>query len=73
MLCDAVPFSKPPGRIPVLCGRGTGGTGTAVVPLRPVVLPRTAQRDKWREIMAPWDHGDGMTHPMGIFNGEKVH
>lgn len=46
MLCDAVPFSKPPGRIPVLCGRGTGGTGTAVVPLRPVVLPRTAQRDK---------------------------
>lgn len=46
MLCEAVPFSKPPGRVPVLCGRGTGGTGTAVVPLRPAVLPRTAQRDK---------------------------
>ena len=55
MLCEAVPFSKPPGRVPVLCGRGTG---TAVVPLRPAVLPRTAQRDKWLD-------GDGETVGMG--------
>ena len=57
MLCEAVPFSKPPGRVPVLCGRGTG---TAVVPLRPAVLPRTAQRDKWLGRWKRWDRGNGL-------------
>ena len=61
MLCEAVPFSKPPGRVPVLCGRGTG---TAVVPLRPAALPRTAQRDKWLGQRRPWDRGNGL-----VFNG----